>query len=286
MNRRNSLSILPIFILFFFTQTRLETPNDNTSNQKNQKNYKLNETEARKKINKDLIKKFGETYSLFLSYLRLSKEEIEKIKLNNQEIKDLEKIREEELAADKNYKITIIKVPILRRDFKDKEKKEYSMEKLNNNTVKKIVEYISKKSQSYALLKTESENIAKKIKSQISKELTEKINTNSCSLKEYISKTRELRIDNLINTHIDKDNTNKINKKRKKVAFVRSKIRKNSKNFTLYISQQCPVCHKSFKYVKRMFLLPCGHNICENCLNQYSSKCPVCGKKIEESTPE
>jgi len=264
MNRRNSLSILPIFILLFFLQTKTKNLNNNTTNKKTSKDYELTETEARDKINKDIIKKFGQTCSLFLSSLRFSKEEAEKRKFTNQEIQEFEKIRDEELASGKNYKITIIQVPV--------EKKEYYIKNLSNNIIKKIVERIGKKSYSYALLETD-ENTAKKVKSQITKELTEKIKSGD-SLKEFISKVRETKIDKLIKEHTDKDNPNKTKKKRKNIRFVKSK--------------RCPVCYKSFKNknVKRMFLLPCGHNICTHCLSKHSNKCPVCGKKIESSTPE
>ncbi len=56
----------------------------------------------------------------------------------------------------------------------------------------------------------------------------------------------------------------------------------------LYTSEDCCVCYDSFKDVQRVYLMPCGHDICRDCAQQWffdqgKNSCPQCRAIIEKN---
>jgi len=48
---------------------------------------------------------------------------------------------------------------------------------------------------------------------------------------------------------------------------------------------ECPVCYESFETVNRLFLSPCGHNMCKTCAYNWcftnsNNSCPICRADI------
>jgi len=274
----------------------------------NNNNYTLSEEQARNKMQSDIGKKFGKKIcSLFIFFWPFrSQESTDNIKLKNKELQEIKNIAEKEIKSPDNYRSVlcreafikyvtkIIKKPekkvsvewkhekkqIPVREFKDVKRKRYDEHKLKNSTYDKVIELISEKSYTYALKKTKSPVVADIVKKKIAKELQDKIHNKQTSLSNYIGKKREKKIDGIIDALSKKENLkcNIVKKENLKEA--------TKAKFTTYPTRQCNVCKKSFKQVERIFLYPCGHDICKSCFATYNKKCPICRQNIEKGVTQ
>lgn len=56
---------------------------------------------------------------------------------------------------------------------------------------------------------------------------------------------------------------------------------------TVYPSTECCICYESFYDAARVFLVPCGHDICVNCaerwfFTQHKTSCPQCRQTVDK----
>ena len=234
MRKRITLSILSLLILSSFTNTNApKKPNNKSPFIANRNSpYKLDENQARKKISTIIRKKFGKICSFFLSLWPFkSKKQKDGENLRKKELQEIKSIAQEEIESPDNYKRIlcqepfvryiekIVKKPIKRiiiewkeckervpvTDFKAVRRRKWHEEKLKTGLFAKIVTLLSKKSHEYALKKTGNPVIADIVKRKIATEIINKIKAGNQSLAIYIGKNREIKIENMINQIIDKE---------------------------------------------------------------------------------
>jgi len=303
MKKCITLSILSLLVLSSFTNVNTEKPNNKKgpSIAKRNSPYKLDENQAKTKISYMIRKKFGRIFSFILSLWPFkSQKQKDQENLRKKELQEINSIAQKEIESPENYKRILCQEPFIRyiekiikkpvkkiivewqeckeripvTDFKTVRRKRWHEEKLKASIFGKIVTLLSKKSYEYALKKTGNPVIANIVKRTISSELISKIEANKQSLAVYIGKDREIKIENIINQIVDKE------------SYQGRAAKPNQKvSFTTYPSNRCVRCLKSFKQVKRVYLYPCGHNICAQCLKSCNSKCPICRRRIERGVP-
>jgi len=294
MKKLVTVSILSFLIFSSFTTIQPDKPNGKKNEITNKKNslYKLDKNQARKKISYLIRSKFGKIYTLLLSLWPFkSQYQKDKVNLRKKELREINAIAEQEIESPDNYKkvpcqesfvryvkVKDEKVPVT--DFRTIKRRKWHEGKLEAGIFGKIVILLSKRSYEYALKKTGNPVIADMVKRIISSELIDKIESNRESLAVYIGKDREIKVDGIINQIIDKENYTRNPPKQGALT------QKQKKSFTMYPSNRCVRCLKSFRQVKRVYLYPCGHDMCQDCFKTYHTKCPICRKQIEQGVPE
>lgn len=217
-------------LLLFCTSTTIAATKipDNQNIQNNPENivYKLSERKVRERINKSIGNKFGNItrFSIDLVWPFRSQKQVDKIRLENSELREIRNIAEENIKSENNCKIVsikkafvkyiiqMIKKPVKKEitewkefekavpvtDFREVEKKRYDKKKLKQNIYINTIELIAKKSYDYAFAKTNNRDIAKTVQQNITSELMEKIGLKNVSLQDFLGKSRENKIDLLI----------------------------------------------------------------------------------------
>ena len=194
-------------------------------------NYNLGENKARVKINNFINKKFGSIKKFFvtIAWPLMTQKQIDAVRLNNNELREIRNIAEENIKSENNYKTAatrkafiryitqVVKKPVKKvtiewkeiekqvpiTEFKDAVRKRYDKTKLKQNIYANIAELISKKSYDYAMDKTKSSYKAKTVQELIAKEFLQKIKLKGAKLWEFLGKNRQSKID-LIIEHLTK----------------------------------------------------------------------------------
>jgi len=213
--------ILAVSVCLSFTLKINGSYDGNLSNQ--DPNYNWDENKARREIRKQIKDKFG-SESMWGWWPFMSKEEEEKIKTKNKEIKHIKQIAEKELKSPDNYKrlvseesrvryeTRVVRKPVQRVITEWKEvvervpvrerikirKKFFSGQRIKNRVFATAVNFISKKSYEAAMKKTGNPVIADIVKTEISKEVMRKMSSAFSSLSGYVGKEREKKIDQII----------------------------------------------------------------------------------------
>jgi len=260
--------------------------------------YKLNEKQARQKIGAIIQKKFGQFCSFILSWWPFKSEEQQNSEnLVKKEIQEINTLAQEEIDCPDNYKRIVCQEPFVRyiektvkkpvkkvivewkeckervpvTDFRAVRRRRWHEEKLKTGIFGKIVTLLSNKAYAYAIQKTGSPVIADLIRKKIATELIQKIESDKKSLTMYLGKAREAQVEEMIQEIVTKEHYQKHHQKKE--------------NTTSHPSNKCVRCLKSFKQAKRVYLYPCGHNICAQCFKACNTTCPICRRKIERGLP-
>jgi len=197
---------------------------DYNSLSNNDANYRLDERTARNIIQDEITNKFGTISSPWWLWPFISEAEKNKIRIKNQEIKEVKNLADREIESPDNYKRIVVKEPYIRyqtrtvrkpfkrvitewrevtesvpyTDFRVERKKRWSKERLTSRFGSAILAYIEAKSYNYALHKTGNRVIADVVKNEISQQIIHNIKAPGHSLSDYIGKARDTKIEKII----------------------------------------------------------------------------------------
>lgn len=137
-----------------------------------------------------------------------------------------------------------------------------------NGIIDGIITFVEQKSYDLALRRSKQEIVAENVKRRIRDEITR-----------IVSESYELppRSLSLFIGHALEEKVN---------ALCEVFVTPYHHTVTLYPSHECCVCLETLSNVNRIYLFPCGHDICKKCCQENffthgRSRCPICNQNVD-----
>ncbi|MDP3889235.1 MAG: RING finger protein [bacterium] len=153
--------------------------------------------------------------------------------------------------------------------------KRYQKDTIDQFISSAVVQYIEEKSYSYAYYKSKNNSVAKKIAESMRNNALATISNqgsiNFESLAKFVGDSLVRAVDRAINHfdapyQIDYDNNdNYASQPSPEIYYEAPRPSAPPLDEKLYPSEECCVCYESFDTAHRLFLKPCGHDICKRC---------------------
>ncbi len=143
-----------------------------------------------------------------------------------------------------------------------------------NGVIDGIVSFIEQQSYIYALQKTNNQHIARKIANKIRDEALAIITKSSELPLGVFARFVGSSLQTIVNEHCNRFDT----------PYQQNTQQHHPQG--VYPSEECCICYDSFAdEVERIFLTPCGHDMCTKCCKQHffvynNSTCPKCRAKV------
>ena len=271
------------------------------------RHYTWDETRAKREIDQTVKKKFGTTAYVWGF---LSAAEKNKRRMKNQEISKINSLAIREIESPDNfkrrpfrkgyttYKERVVKKPVRKyitvweevketvpeTNFKTVREKRWHNTRLIERVSSAIVQFIGGESYNYAVRKTNNPVVADIVKREMTSEVLKRVKSRYLSLSDYLGQERERKIDEKIRRIMRQENVRANNLQKPTYVKPAPKPAAPVKpNFKTYPSDSCCICLDSFNNKRRVFLKPCGHDICADCFKNYKEQCAICRTKVEGS---
>ena len=173
--------------------------------------------------------------------------------------------------------------------------KRYKKDSIDQYINSAILQYIEEKSYNYAYYRTKNRTVAKKIAESMRNNAMAMIDKNGHinpeSLRKFVGQSLVRAVSDAINRfdvpYQPDFDTHEEPAAVPAVSQAVSPEIASAPEEKLYPSEDCCVCYESFKDVSRIFLKPCGHDICKDCAfkwffgEEQGKTCPMCRTEVD-----
>jgi hypothetical protein len=261
--KKKLTTIIPTILLIFnsqYVQTTRIAKHAKLKLSQSTKNFNLYEGNAEKHLSEKLNNQ--------LTYFWLSWDDYQAI----QEIKKLiPKVLKKSFTNKRNYT--------------HRTEKFFSEERTHEQALQEIISHIKNKVYSYAFDQTKNRDIANRTLNILEKELF-----NACATKKklhnYFGLSLKKKVTNTIKI-IQKKHAAQLaaqRAERVKIQEIAAKVAASQQKQApkkFYPSDDCCICFTSLAAHNRLYLVPCGHDVCEKCYKKYKEKCAQCRAEVK-----